>query len=163
MLEGKCSLKCTSAFGSALMTPDPDISLKSICHTKWKVYLVIQTGGVCHSNEKCVCVCVRVLDVPSGPLAENWRNIGEKRAKNRQHRKCDYCIRLQKSTVGGSLGPNIAHFCKNRQFLLFIGSDFQLEIQFWAIFGQYSFQQYFFGSLLYAMGGQGCCNSKPKL
>ena len=40
-------------------------------------------------------------------------------------------------------GPKIAHFSKNWQFLLFIGSDFLLEIQFLAIFGQYSFQQYF--------------------
>ena len=56
-------------------------------------------------------------------------------------------IRLQKSTVGGSPGTKIAHFCKNWQFLLFIGSDFLLEIQFLAIFGQYSFQQYFFGSI----------------
>ena len=44
-------------------------------------------------------------------------------------------------------GPKIGKFCKNWQFLLFIGSDFLLEIQFLAIFGQYSFQQYFFGSL----------------
>ena len=44
-------------------------------------------------------------------------------------------------------GPKIAHFCKNWQFLLSIGSDFLLEIQFLAIFGQYSFQQYVFGSL----------------
>ena len=34
-------------------------------------------------------------------------------------------------------GPKIAHFCKNWQFFLFIGSDFLLEIQFLAIFGQY--------------------------
>ena len=56
-------------------------------------------------------------------------------------------LRLQKSTVGGSPGPKIGNFSKNWQFLLFIGSDFLLEIQFLAIFGQYSFQQYFFGSL----------------
>ena len=56
-------------------------------------------------------------------------------------------IRLQKSTVGGSPGPKIGNLCKNWQFLLFIGSDFLLEIHFLAIFGQYSFQQYFSGSL----------------
>ena len=56
-------------------------------------------------------------------------------------------FRLQKSTVGGPPGPKIGNFCKNWQFLLFIGSDFLLEIQFLAIFGQYSFQQYSFGSL----------------
>ena len=38
-------------------------------------------------------------------------------------------IRQQKSTVGGSPGPKIAHCCKNWQFLLF---------------GQWSFQKYFF-------------------
>ena len=38
---------------------------------------------------------------------------------------------------------------QNWQFLLFLGSDFLLEIQFLAIFGQYSFQQYLFGSLHY--------------
>ena len=53
-------------------------------------------------------------------------------------------LRLQKSTVGGSPRPKIAHVCKNWQFLLFIGSDFLLEIQFLAIFGQYSFQLYVF-------------------
>ena len=37
-------------------------------------------------------------------------------------------VRLQKSTVGGSPEPKIAHFCKNWQFLLFSGSDFPLEI-----------------------------------
>ena len=56
-------------------------------------------------------------------------------------------LRLQESTVGGSLWPKLANFCKNWQFLLFIGSGFLLEIQFLAIFGQYSFQQYCFGSL----------------
>ena len=56
-------------------------------------------------------------------------------------------VRLQKSTVGGFPRPKIAHFCENGQFLLFIGSDLLLEIQFLAIFGQYSLQQCFFGPL----------------
>ena len=63
-----------------------------------------------------------------------------------------FACTLQKSTVGGSPGPKIGNFCKNWQFLQkFVGSEFLLEIQFWAIFGQYSFQQYFVGSLLVAL------------
>ena len=60
------------------------------------------------------------------------------------------CLKRQapKSTVGGCPGPKIAHFCKKWQFLLFVGSDFLLEIEFLAIFGQYSFQQCFL-----ALGG----------
>ena len=42
-------------------------------------------------------------------------------------------------------GQKLAIFAKIGNFcLIFIGSDFLLEIQFLAIFGQYSFQQYFF-------------------
>ena len=62
-----------------------------------------------------------------------------------QERKKQPKVRLQKSTVGGSPRPRIAHFCKNWQFLLFIGSDFLLEIgNFW----QFAlFSSAFFGSL----------------
>ena len=68
-------------------------------------------------------------------------------ARKFQSRRLDFPhkIRLQKSTVGGPPGPKIGNVCKNWQVVLVIGSDFLLEIQFVAMFGQYSFQQYFFG------------------
>ena len=66
---------------------------------------------------------------------------------NRNSQK-NHCSGSKRVRLAVPWGQKLAICAKIGNFLLFIGSDFLLEIQFLAILGQYSFQQYFFGSLI---------------